>query len=72
MKTIVIAAGAAAMLLTAGAADAKATRHAKHHASRAAAAPPSPAQPIPYAELDNYLNASPKERASRDWWSGAA
>ena len=32
----------------------------------------SPKQPIPYAQLDAYLKASPKERASKDWWSGSA
>jgi len=31
-----------------------------------------PKQPIPYAKLDAYLKASPKARASKDWWSGSA
>ena len=32
----------------------------------------SPKQPIPYSQLDAYLKASPKTRASKDWWSGSA
>lgn len=32
----------------------------------------SPPRPIPYSQLDAYLRASPRERASRDWWSEAA
>lgn len=31
-----------------------------------------PKQPIPYAQLDAYLKASPKTRASKDWWAGSA
>jgi len=65
MKIIALAAGAAAVLLTAGVADAGSK---SHKASGAAVA--SPSQPIPYAVLDEYIAASPKERASRDWWSG--
>lgn len=30
-----------------------------------------PKQPIPYSELNAYLKASPKARASKDWWSGS-
>ena len=37
-----------------------------------AAAAIGPSQPIPYAQLDAYLKASPKVRASKDWWSGSA
>ena len=39
---------------------------------KASAAAASPSQPIPYAQLDAYLKASPKQRASKDWWSGSA
>ena len=43
----------------------------------ASAAPQSkpaaaPKQPIPYSQLDAYLKASPKTRATKDWWSGSA
>ena len=44
-------------------------RQAKAKASAAVA---GPSQPIPYAQLDAYLKASPKARASKDWWSGSA
>ena len=39
---------------------------------KASAAVAGPSQPIPYAQLDAYLKASPKQRASKDWWSGSA
>jgi len=32
----------------------------------------APKQPIPYSQLDAYLKASPKARATKDWWSGSA
>jgi hypothetical protein len=57
MKTILLAAGAAAIALSAGLASAAPTV-------------PSPKQPIPYDQLNAYLKASPKVRASKDWWSG--
>lgn len=31
-----------------------------------------PKQPIPYSQLNAYMKASPKARASKDWWSGSA
>lgn len=65
MKILILAAGAAALALSAGSAGAA----AKHRAMGAAVAPPK--QPIPYSQLDNYLKASPKTRASKDWWSEA-
>jgi hypothetical protein len=40
--------------------------------AKASAAMAGPSQPIPYAQLDAYLKASPKQRASKDWWSGSA
>lgn len=64
MKTFLLAAGVAAAVLTAGSALAA----AKHPAMGAAVAPPK--QPIPYAQLDSYLKASPAQRARKDWWSG--
>lgn len=30
----------------------------------------SPKAPIPYSQLDAYMKASPKVRASKDWWAG--
>jgi len=65
MKTTLLVAGALAAALCAGQAL------AKHHAA-AGAAVAGPKQPIPYAQLDAYLKASPKQRANKDWWSGAA
>jgi hypothetical protein len=31
-----------------------------------------PKEPIPYSQLNAYLKASPKARASKDWWSASA
>ena len=64
MKTMLLAAGVAATVLSAGSALAA----TKHHAMGGAVAPPK--QPIPYAELNSYLKASPAQRARKDWWSG--
>ena len=66
MKTILLAAGAAATLLTAG----SALGAPKHPATGGAVA--APRQPIPYAQLNSYLKASPSQRAKKDWWSGAS
>ena len=41
-------------------------------AASCAAAVAGPAQPIPYAQLAAYLKASPKQRATKDWWSAGA
>uniref|UniRef100_B0T513 Uncharacterized protein n=1 Tax=Caulobacter sp. (strain K31) TaxID=366602 RepID=B0T513_CAUSK len=60
-----LAVGVALAALMSGAASA-----APQAKTPAAAA--SPKQPIPYAQLDAYLKASPKQRASKDWWSGSA
>jgi hypothetical protein len=57
MKTILLAAGAAAIALSAGLASAAPTV-------------PGPKQPIPYDQLNAYMKAPPKARASKDWWSG--
>jgi hypothetical protein len=61
MKTILLAAGAAALVLSAGP-----TLAAAKHAATAA----GPKQPIPYSQLSAYMKASPKQRMSKDWWSG--
>ncbi|MBW8816375.1 MAG: hypothetical protein JF588_23390 [Caulobacterales bacterium] len=65
MKTAILAASVLALALSAGP-----TLAAKKHAMGGAAAEPK--QPIPYSELNAYLKASPKQRATRDWWSGAS
>ncbi len=31
-----------------------------------------PKEPIPYSQLNAYLKASPKTRASKDWWAGSS
>lgn len=59
-----LAAGATLAMLVSGAA--LAAPQAK------AAASTAPTQPIPYSQLDAYMKASPKTRASKDWWSGSA
>jgi molybdate transport system ATP-binding protein len=64
MKTLLLAAGAAALALCSSSAFA-APSHKNGGPTVA-----SPKQPIPYAELDSYMKASPKTRASKDWWSG--
>jgi hypothetical protein len=68
MKTVLLAAGAAALALSAG--QALANTHSKHHKGATASAAAGPAQPIPYAQLDSYLKASSSQRAKKDWWSG--
>lgn len=60
-----LAAGVALAVLVSGAASA--APQAKGSSAMA-----GPKQPIPYAQLDAYLKASPKQRASKDWWSGSA
>ena len=60
-----LAAGVALAVLVAGAASAAPQ-------SKGSTAAASPSQPIPYSQLDAYLKASPKTRASKDWWSGSA
>jgi hypothetical protein len=64
--------GIAIAALVAG--GASATVHKKLHNSRGASASAyaTPPQPIPYAQLDSYLNASPRERASMDLSSGSS
>mgnify|MGYP007042747461 CR=1 FL=1 len=59
-----LAAGAALAMLVAGGASAG--------TPKASTASTSPKQPIPYAQLDAYMKASAKERASKDWWGGSA
>lgn len=63
MKTIIVAATAVAMALSAGSALAG----GKARGPAVAA----PKQPIPYSQLDSYLKATPKQRASKDWWNQA-
>jgi hypothetical protein len=70
MKTILLIAGAAAIGLTAGVAQA--VTH--HHSSRTthAGAYALPAHPIAYTDLNAYMKATPRDRASRDWQTAAA
>jgi hypothetical protein len=70
MKNILLIAGAAAIGLTAGAAQAVTHHHYAHTANRGAYA--LPAHPIAYADLNAYMKATPRERASRDWQTAAA
>lgn len=56
MKTIMLAAGAAAIALSSGLALAQTV--------------PGPKQPIPYDQLSAYMKASPKQRAAKNWWAG--
>ncbi|WP_426043861.1 hypothetical protein [Caulobacter sp. DWR3-1-2] len=60
-----LAAGAALAMVLSGAASAAPQ-------AKASAAAAAPKQPIPYSQLDAYMKASPKVRASKDWWSGSA
>jgi len=63
MKTMILIAGAAALALSVS----PALAGGKTKGPTVAA----PKQPIPYSQLDSYLKASPKQRASKDWWNQA-
>ena len=69
MLTKTLLAGAALAMLASGLASGAAVANPKIKASAAIAAPK---QPIPYSQLDAYMKASPKQRASKDWWGGEA
>jgi len=58
MKTFLLIAGVASLTFAAGQVLAQ-------------RAPASPRSPIPYSELNAYLKATPKQRATKDWWSSA-
>jgi hypothetical protein len=64
MKLQVVLAGAAALALAAGAAQA-----ATHHkaSGKNAGVYAEPSQPIAYAKLDSYLKASSHARTSQSW-----
>jgi hypothetical protein len=62
-RTLLIVA-VAAVGLTAGAAQAARTQSAGAYAQ--------PSQPVAYSNLNAYMKASPKQRAARDWSTGAA
>jgi hypothetical protein len=70
MKNILLIAGAAAVGLTAGVAQAVTHHHFTRTANSGAYA--LPAHPIAYADLNVYMKATPRERASRDWQTVAA
>jgi len=59
MKMILLAAGAAAIALSAG------PTLAAHKGKMASIGEPK--QPIAYSQLNAYLKASPKQRMSKDW-----
>ena len=60
-----LAAGAALSMLVVGGS-------ALAQTSARTSATVGPAQPIPYSQLKAYSKASPKVRASKDWWSADA
>lgn len=65
MLTKTLAAAAALSMLVAGGEALAAQK-------KMSATVAGPKQPIPYSQLDAYLKASPKARASKDWWAGQA
>ena len=65
MRTIILAAGAAALTLSAGAAFAAGPKDRTTTGV-------GPKQPIPYSQLDAYGKASANQRATRDWWANSA
>jgi len=68
VNTKLLIAGVAIAALSCGAASAH-THHKKNSAANEYA---EPSQPIPYAQLDNYLKATPRQRASMDFTNPAA
>jgi hypothetical protein len=70
MNFTTLVAAAAVAGLTSGAAQAATTHH--HVRAQSAGAYAQPAQPIAYSNIDAYMKASPKQRASRDWSTAAA
>lgn len=69
MFTKTLLAGATFALISSGAVSGAAVANPKIKASAAVA---SPKQPIPYGQLEAYSKASPKQRATKDWWAGEA
>jgi len=61
MIKIVVAGAALALFTVSGSAQAAQS-----------SSPSGPKQPIPYAKIDAYQKASPRARASTDWWAGSA
>nr|MBA3811398.1 hypothetical protein [Caulobacteraceae bacterium] len=73
MNTKGLIAGVAIAALAVGGASAKThKRHRAHKMASSADMYASPAQPIPYTQLDAYMKASPSQRASMDMSSGGA
>ena len=62
MNVKMLLVGAATALLAAGASQAATSRHGAYA---------EPAQPVPYSQLDAYMKASPRVRASKDWAAAA-
>ena len=71
MITRILIAGVAIGALAAGGASAHTARHFHRAMREAKITYAAPAQPIPYAELDHYLRASPSERRSIEMAAGA-
>ena len=63
MLTKMLAASAALSMLACGGAALAQTK---------SSAQAGPSQPIPYSQMKAYSKASPKMRATKDWWSGSA
>lgn len=62
MLTKMLAASAALSMLACGGAALAQTK---------TSAQAGPSQPIPYSQMKAYDKASPKARATKDWWSGS-
>ena len=69
MNSKILITGAVVAILAAGAASASPRHHGDASGRGKYAAP---AQPIPYAQLDAYLKATPKERMAMSASAGAA
>jgi hypothetical protein len=65
MLTKTLAATAALSMLVAGGSALAAQKKMSPTAA-------GPKTPVPYDQLNAYLKASPKARASKDWWAGSA
>jgi hypothetical protein len=69
MNIKTLAVGCALAALAAGAAMAQTPSTSSTSTSNSAMIGPS--RPIPYSQMRAYMRASPRVRASRDWWAGA-
>ena len=67
MKIHHLAAGVAIAGLAFGGAQAAAKHHRHSRSGESMSRYEAPSQPIAYSKLDEYLKASPHQRATRDW-----